>query len=327
MTHPSFSSCGRRRGVRWSLAGVLVSLGCIALAPGARSAPAEQLVILSTTDVKGMTGPCGCSIPKGGLSRRAAFADSMRAVYSNVLLVDNGGFFPDDAKRTDAAWFLMDMMSLLDVKAVGTSPSELRLGLAGLLANVQRTGLPMTSANLVDAKTGKPMLAPYVMTTSGDLQVGFFSLMSDTADLGLLRDTVKVLPPVETARATVAELKKQGATVIVLLSALGRTGSEDLVGAVPGIDAVVCGRNVPLLQTGHRIGATVASYGGEQGHYLSRILFDLGADHRVTSGQCECFALTGEVGEKESVAKMVKTFEDALALKTGAPAKTAAGAK
>jgi 2',3'-cyclic-nucleotide 2'-phosphodiesterase (5'-nucleotidase family) len=271
-----------------------------------------------------MTGPCGCSVPKGGLSRRAAFTDSMRTIYPNVLLVDNGGFFPDDPKRESAAWFLMDMMSLLDMKAVGMSPSELRLGLAPLLANVQRTGLPITSANLVDAKTGKPILAPSVVTDSGDLKVGFFSLMSDTADLGRARDSLKVLPPVETARNTVAELRKQGATVIVLLSQLGRTGSEDLVGAVPGIDAVVCGRNVPLLQTGHQIGKTVASYGGEQGHYVSRILLDLGPDRHVTAGQCECFALTNEVGEKESVARMVKTFEDGLAIKNGTAAKPAA---
>ena len=324
MTHPSSATRGPRRAVRWSLAGALVSLACVVPVPAAPASPAEQLVILSTTDVKGMTGPCGCSVPKGGLSRRAALADSMRAAYSNVLLVDNGGFFPDDPKRADAAWFLMDMMSFLDMKAVGTSPSELRLGLARLLANVERTGLPMTSANLVDAKSGKPVLPPYVVTTSGDLKVGFFSLMSDTADLGGVRDSLRVLPPVETARTTVAEIEKQGATVIVLLSQLGRTGSEDLVGAVPGIDAVVCGRNVPLLQSGHQIGSTVASYGGEQGHYLSRILLDLGTDHRVTSGQSQCFALTSEVGEKESVAKMVKTFEDGLALKTGAPAKPAA---
>jgi 2',3'-cyclic-nucleotide 2'-phosphodiesterase (5'-nucleotidase family) len=317
---------GPLRSASSVLIGAIVWLACLAPVGSAIAAgPAAQLVVLSTTDVKGMTGPCGCSIPKGGLSRRAAFTDSMRSVYPNVMLVDNGGFFPDDAKRVDAGWFLMDMMSYLDMKAVGMSPSELRLGVAPFLANVQRTGLPITSANLVDAKTGKPVLAPWVVATSGDLKVGFFSLMSDTADLGRARDTLKVLPPVETARATVAELRKQGVTVIVLLSQLGRTGSEDLVGAVPGIDGVVCGRNVPLLPVGHVIGKTVASYGGEQGHYLSRMLFDLGADGRVTSGQCQCFALTNEVGEKESVAKMVKTFEDALAIRTGSSPKPAAG--
>ena len=325
MTRTSSGPRGPRHSVRASLVGALAWITCVAPAAVATAAtPAQQLVILSTTDVKGMTSPCGCSIPKGGLSRRAAFTDSLRSVYPHVMLVDNGGFFPDDAKRTDAAWFLMDMMSLLDVKAVGTSPSELRLGFGPLMANVQRTGLPLTSANLVDAKTGRPVLAPYVVATSGDLKVGFFSLMSDTADLGRLRDTVKVLPPAETARATVAELRKQGATVVVLLSQLGRTGSEDLVGAVPGIDAVICGRNVPLLQSGHLIGGTVASYGGEQGHYLSRVLFDLGSDGHVTAGQCQCFALTNEVGEKESVAKMVKTFEDGLAIRNGTAAKSAA---
>ncbi|MFI5370237.1 MAG: hypothetical protein ACHQ52_01675 [Candidatus Eisenbacteria bacterium] len=290
--------------------------------PGGAAGATRDLVVLSTTDVGGMTGPCGCHIPKGGLSRRAAYADSMRSLYSDVMLVDDGGFFPVDSTRTDAAWFLMDMMRYIDVKAVGTSPRELRLGLAPLLSNVARTGLPLTSANLVDRKTGKPVLAPSVIATSGDLKVGFFSLMPDTADLGPARDTVQVLDPIATARASVAELRRQGATVVVLLSQLGKSGSEDLVAAVPGIDAVICGNGVPLLQIGHKIKDTVASYGGEQGHYLSRTILSLDGGGRVTSGNNECFALTGEMGEKESVARMVKTFEDALSLRLHRAGKT-----
>jgi 5'-nucleotidase len=302
----------------------LALLGALLAVPaGAASGATRDLVVLSTTDVKGMTGPCGCHIPKGGLSRRAAFADSMRSLYADVMLVDDGGFFPVDSTRTDAAWFLMDMMRFIDVKAVGTSPRDLRLGLAPLLSNVARTGLPLTSANLVDRKTGKPVLASSVIATSGDLKVGFFSLMPDTAELGPAGDTVKVLDPFATARTTVAELRRQGATVVVLLSQLGKSGSEDLVAAVPGIDAVICGHEVPLLQTGHKIKNTIASYGGEQGHYLSRTILSLDAGGRVVSGSNECFALTGDMGEKESVARLVKGFEDDLSLKLNRAGKSA----
>src|ERR1044072_41798 len=53
----------------------------------------DKLVLLSTTDVKGKTGPCGCHVPKGGLARRAGFADSIRAQFGQVALVDAGGCF------------------------------------------------------------------------------------------------------------------------------------------------------------------------------------------------------------------------------------------
>src|SRR4026207_347633 len=54
----------------------------------------DKLVILSTTDVKGKTSPCGCHIPKGGLARLASVADSLRSLYPDVLLLDAGGVLP-----------------------------------------------------------------------------------------------------------------------------------------------------------------------------------------------------------------------------------------
>ena len=73
------------------------ALPAAAAGVSASAAPiADSLVVLSTTDVIGKTSPCGCHTPKGGLARQATFADSMRSRYANVLLVDNGNFFPED---------------------------------------------------------------------------------------------------------------------------------------------------------------------------------------------------------------------------------------
>ena len=77
------------------------------------AAGTSTLVILSTADVKGKSSPCGCHTPKGGLSRRAAFADSVRAVNPNVLIVDAGGFFPEEAGYESAAVFMVESMKSL----------------------------------------------------------------------------------------------------------------------------------------------------------------------------------------------------------------------
>ena len=244
----------------------------------------ESLVILSTTDVKAKTGPCGCSIPKGGLSRRASFADSVKAEYGQVALVDNGNFFPEDDLHRDAAWFFMDAMKLLGVRAVGLSPNELRFGYALLRAEAARTRLPVTSANLVDVRTRQTAFAPYLIEKVGNVRVGFFSLMNDKQDLGGVRDSLRVEEPAATARRVVPEMRKKGATVVVLLSQLGKVESEDLVTAVPGIDAVICGRNVPMIAKGRMIKSTIASYGGEQGQYLSRTIVTV--DRATPPGAC-----------------------------------------
>lgn len=238
--------------------------------------------------------------------------DSTKASYSQVALVDGGGFFPETDAQRDAAWFLMDAMKTMGTVAVGTSERELRWGVAYLKAQVARDALPMISSNLIDVSTRRTVLKPYVIEKIGRVHVGFFSLMSDKVDLGPARDSLKVDDPDAVARRTVDELHKKGATVIVLLSQLGKVESEDLVAAVPGIDAVICGHNVPLIQKGRMVKNTVTSYGGEQGQYVSRTVLTLDGKGKMTTGENESFILSPEVGEKPQIVTLVKTFEDAL---------------
>jgi hypothetical protein len=238
--------------------------------------------------------------------------DSIKASYGQVVLVDNGGFFPESDPQQDAAWFMMDAMKMLGTSAVGTSERELRWGIAYLKTLVNQKNLPMVSSNLLDASTKRPVFKSYVIEKAGRAKVGIFSLMSDKVDLGPARDSLKVEEPSAAARRTIDELKKKGATVIVLLSQLGKVESEDLAAAVPGIDAVICGHNVPLLQKGRMVKNTVTSYGGEQGQYMSRTLITLDAKGKMTTGENESFILGPEIPDKPEIAKVVKDFEDAL---------------
>ena len=228
-----------------------------------------------------------------------------------MLLVDNGGFFPETANQHDVAWFLMDAMKLLGTDAVGVADRDLKYGIAFLKAQQKRTGLPLVSANLVDKKTSKPVFEPWVIKKVGTAKVGIFGLMSEKVDLGPARDSIAVQEPMATAKKTIAELKKQGANVIVLLSNLGKVESEDLVTAVPGVDGVIVGRNVPLLQKGRLIKNTVAVYGGEQGQNLGRTIFTL-EKNQVTARENDMFVLGPEVGEKPEILQLVKSFEDSF---------------
>jgi|RhiMethySRZTD1v2_1073278.scaffolds.fasta_scaffold172902_3 hypothetical protein len=234
----------------------------------------------------------------------------MKTQYGQVSLVDGGGFFPEQDTHRDVAWFLMDAMHVLNIDAVGVGDRDLRFGLAFLRDQAKRSQLPLTSANLFEKKTKKPALAPYIFKKVGTVKVGYFSLISDKVDLGPARDSMLVQDPPVAAKRTVDELKKKGATVIVLLSQLGKVESEDLVTAVDGIDAVIVGRNSPMLQKGRLIKTTVACYGGEQGQYIGRTILTLTPDRKAASGDNEVFILGPEVGEKAEIASIVKAFED-----------------
>ena len=301
-----------RRSAAALLGAAILAATAVSPATAAVKQP-DKLVILSTTDVKGKTGPCGCHVPKGGLARRASFRDSIAGVYGQVSIVDNGNFVPESKDRESEAWFLMDVMKTIGLDAVGTSTNDLRFGYAKLKANIDRTHLPMVSANLIDLATKRPALQPYVIKSVGAAKVGYFSLMSDKADLGPARDSLRVDEPTAVAQKTVAEMRKKGATVVVLLSQLGQVESEDLVTMVAGIDAVICGRNVPVLAKGRQIKNTVASYGGEQGHYISQTVLTLNAAGRVKSGVNESIQLGPEVADRPDILARVKTFDAEIA--------------
>lgn len=287
----------------------------------------ERLVVLSTTDVKGKTGPCGCHIPKGGLSRQASFADSIRANFGQVLWLDAGGYFPEEPARRPAARFLLGAMHALGVSAAGVAARDLRYGAAMLVSEAHRADMPLVCANLVDARTRRPLVAPYLVRKVGDVTVGVFGLIGPKANLGPAHDSLAVTDPQEAARATVAALRSKGAEAIVLLSQLGRLDSEDLVATVDGIDALVVGHDAPLFQAGRTIKNTVACYGGEQGQYLCVTELTLDVARHVTDRSAHVVELSPGVGDKAPVLAMVKAFEDGLADTLGhAGATNAAGA-
>ena len=236
--------------------------------------------------------------------------DSIKTQYSNVLLVDNGGYFPEDDLHQPASWFLMDAMKLLGTDVVGCGDRDLRFGIAWLRSQIKRTGLTVVSANLYDKATKKPTLQPYVIKVVNGVKVGIIGVMSDKADIGPARDSLYVVEPSNVTKLAIAEMRKKGVTVVVLLSQLGKIESEDLVTAVDGVDALIVGRNAPLVQTGRMIKNTIACYGGEQGQYVGRTILTLGSRNKVTAGENEMFILGPEVPEKKEVADLVRGFED-----------------
>ena len=238
--------------------------------------------------------------------------DSLKTAYGQVLLVDGGGFFPEEDNRRDAAWFLMDAMKTLGTDAVGVGERDLRFGRAFLEQRAKKSGLPITSANLLDKKSRRPVFSPYVVKKVGTVTVGIFGLITDKGELGPGKDSLAVDDPQVAARNAIIELKRKGAQVIVLLSQLGKTEGEDLVTAVEGIDAVVMGRNVILIQRGRMVKNTIAVYSGEQGQYLGRTEITLDEKHKMTTGDAEAVLLGPEIADKPEIASLVKGFEDAL---------------
>ena len=315
-----------------SLAGCALLLAAL-LAPAARAAaaapapaagPADRLVLVSTSDVKGKTVPCGCSTPKGGLPRRAGLADSLRRTTPNVLIVDSGGFFPDTKGERDDAPFMAAAMVELPVAAAGLGDRELLFGRGFLLATLESAPVPVVCANLWDRSPHQLLVKPWVVVPAGKQKVGLFGLMSAQAALGPSADSLQVSDPIEAARGAVAALRKQGANVIVLLSSLGKIETEDLIVAVPGIDVAIAGRNVPLLQRSRQIDSTTVVYGGEQGQYVGVTELGLDPKGKIVSRSSEAWMLGPDVADQPAMLAKVTAFEEQPSVKARRPPPKAA---
>jgi 2',3'-cyclic-nucleotide 2'-phosphodiesterase (5'-nucleotidase family) len=273
---------------------------------------ADSLIILSTTDVIGKTSPCGCHTPKGGLARQATFADSLRRRYANVLWVDNGGFFPEDELHEGAAWFLISAMKTQRVDAVCVGDRDLRFGLAPLRERARAAKLQLVCANLELKATRQPAFARSLLKRIGPATVGIFGVMTDSGDLGPARDSLTVTDPALAAKAAIADLKRQGATVIVMLSQLGKVGAEDLVSALDGIDVAIVGRNPPLIASGRMIRNTILVYGGEQGQFMGVTRVALEGGGHAKSSSSEMAMLGPAIATEPEMARRVQEFEDAF---------------
>jgi len=273
----------------------------------------RRLLVVTTTDVSGKTSPCGCHTPKGGLARRATFLDSVRAVRRNVVVLDAGGFFPVLDEERETAVYMLGAMARLGTQAAGVGARELRYGYGFLRENARSAGVPLVCANVTRTDGGQPAFDPWrVVVTPAGTRVGVFGLMAEGADLGPMRDSLRIGSAEAAAREAVAALRAHGASVVVLLSQLGKAIGDSVALHVPGIDLVIAGGGTPVLAEGERVGNAVAVYGGMQGWQVGVADVRLDAGHRLGRITARTVVLGPEVRTETSMAASVKAFEDSL---------------
>lgn len=297
--------------VRFAWLAVPAVAAALAIVPARAETPAAagKVVILSTSDVKAKTVPCGCHVPKGGLSRRAAFADSLRKLDPNLLVVDAGGYFPTIPFEIDDAPFIAQAMLDLRLDAVGLGDRELQFGLGYYQAIQRDAPLPVTCANVWERSPHRLLAKPWFVKQAGRYKVGFFGLATPDGEYGKAADSIEVSDPTEAARGAVAALRKEGADVVVLLSTLGKAPTEDLALAVPGIDVAVAAHDVPLLQRSRQLDQTTVVYGGEQGQYVG--LTTLGLDDRgaIVTRESGAWMLGPAVRDQAAMLAKVSAYE------------------
>ncbi|KAM4521807.1 snake venom 5'-nucleotidase-like [Odontesthes bonariensis] len=227
---------------------------------------AWDLVLLHTNDVHARveetsvhSGKCspGRGECFGGVARRAAEIQRIRAAERNVLLLDGGDQFQGTVwfnyyKGAEAAHF----MNKLRYDAMVFGNHEFDNGVDGLMKPfLEKIQFPVLSANIKAdqtlASTFGITYLPYKIFTVGDQRVGVVGYTShETPTLSVPGPHLEFEDEVTALQLQVDKLLKLGINKIIALGHSGFTVDQEIAKRVAGVDVVIGGHTNTFLFTG-----------------------------------------------------------------------------
>lgn len=210
----------------------------------------HRLVILHTNDTHSQIDPGSDDL--GGVMRRKAVIDSVRAANENVLLVDAG-----DAVQGTLYFYLyggkveQEVMNILGVDARILGNHEFDNGADSLAAILKLSNAAKISSNYkLDNSPLKGQLEPYIIKEYDGKRIGIIGINLDPEGIVAKGnyEGVEFLPIVATANLTAEKLKKEDKVdAVIALSHIGYKPSG-LIG-----DSVLArnSRNIDVIIGGH----------------------------------------------------------------------------
>ena len=234
---------------------------------GLNSVP--RVTVVAVTDWQATLKPCGCTVDlqKGGVERIGHWLAALRQHDDSVLVVHAGSLVHDaegldlPGKQAQLALRQATFVQALDqlgVAAVALSQWDIDHGGAAA-ARAYQTAKCAVLAAVTPANL--PAVRPFLITrTASGVTVGVVALSDDAAT------QTAALP------ATIAELRRQGAQVVVALANTGLRGARKLARAVPGLDLIVVGQlddKVEPLSEIEREGTTLLVHAARHGAWVT----------------------------------------------------------
>lgn len=219
--------------------------------------PVKKLTILHTNDVHSYIEPFAANHPKfpnmGGVARRAALIQEIRATTPNVLLLDAGDIFQGtpyfNYYKGALEFKLMSKMGY-DVATLGNHDFD--NGIEGFHKQLPLANFSFVSANydfkntLLDGQ-----IAPYKIIYKDGIKVGIFGLGIDFDGLVDKRNYKEAvyLNPVEIAKDMASQLKNtEKCDLVICLSHLGYSYKED---KICDVKLAVQTKDIDLIIGGH----------------------------------------------------------------------------
>jgi len=279
-----------------------------------------------------------------GMAARKTLIDNIReevALDDGNSLLLSGGDINTGVPESDLQDAEPDFrgMNMLKYDAMALGNHEFDNPLSVLKKQHDWAGFPFLSANILDAKTGKPLFEAYKIFQVNDLKIAVMGLTTDdTAKLGNpeFLEGIRIESPITVAQKLVPELRKK-ADIVIAVTHMGHydngnhggnaPGDVTLARTVPGIDIVVGGHSQnPLFQPDEQNG-TLILQAHEWGKYVGRLDFvykngaivwseyklipvNLKKKVKTADGKSERVFIEDEIAEDPSMLEMLTPYQE-----------------
>jgi len=223
-----------------------------------------RLTILQTNDTHSRLDPFPMDGSRmqglGGVARRKALVDRLRAREPYTLLVDSGDIFQGTPYyNLFGGKPEIEAMNKIGYEVGTIGNHEFDNGIEGMEATLPLASFEWVSSNLdwSGARKLAPLVKRWTIKEIGPFKVGIFGILCELEGMvnPRLHQGVRYRDPVESARACAAELRAQGCNLVVCLSHMGyetrREGEQlrddRLPSLVEGVDLVLGGHSHTFL--------------------------------------------------------------------------------
>lgn len=286
-----------------------------------------QLTFIGTADLQGHLDAAPRSIDfgdgagkvevVGGISRLAALIAKIKADSEGPVVVVSAG---DDLMgryfHTFGGKAIFDLLGVAGYEILALGNHEFDRGPGVLGEALEKTAFVTLCSDLAVAGTAlEGSCRSLLIKKYGDISVGFFSLMTPEFSHVTSGGSVSLNGSAFTvAEKMVAELRRQGADLVVAVTHIGAEADRRLATGVKGIDIIFGGHSHSYFPKLEEQASTLIVNGGEKGAALVRLNVELNSDKKIIPEftKYSLIPVTEALPEDSAVAERLQQYASQL---------------
>lgn len=247
---------------------------------------------------------------RGGIARLGTLLKEIRVKDPETLFLHAGDFISPSVESI----FLRGEQMVGAYNALGLSAAtfgnhEFDFGDATLRQRMNESRFSWVSSNVYDRATGKPFggAAPWLLREVRGVKVGVLGLtLPETAIMSSPSQQVEFRDPFDAARRAVAELKQQGASVIVAVTHLEVAADEKLAREVLGINVILGGHEHEPIR--REVNGVLILKAGSDARLLGEVVVTVESGGRVTGRRDRMIPVDGAVPDDAGMAALRDSY-------------------